>query len=92
MLFVFVVLEKTLLELEKVVMLRDKLLMYHHLEELIKLSISLPNMLEIKLLKKHLISLKHLLTNLLKPLNKILIVILLRKKMKSKETQKQIVN
>lgn len=63
MLSVYVDQEKTLLELVKEVMSRDKLLMYPHLEELIKLSTLLPNMLEIKLLKKHLISQKLLLMN-----------------------------
>lgn len=62
--FVFVDQEKTLLELVKEVMLRDKLLMFHHLEELIKLSTLLPSMLEIKLLKKLLILQKLLLMNL----------------------------
>ena len=92
MLFVFVVQEKTLQELVKEVMLRDKLLMFHLLEELTKPFTSLLNMLEIKLLKKLLILLKPLLMNLLKLLKKILIVVLLRKKKKLKEMPKLIVN
>lgn len=50
-LLIIVDLEKIQPELEKGVMLRDKLLMSHHSEDLTKESISLQSILEIKLSK-----------------------------------------